>query len=280
MALIELYRYQLLPITQQQFGIFDEPLTADQIRERKNEFFGRVLTSILEFSYNRTHIHHKLLFHSGPWFVFKISAHKSMLRTNHDFEDERIDDWPYVTVIINNDPAHQFIGVAPNVKAFASTATVVKIIERSVARPLHIFGLFVEIREQFDKRQFWDLMDEFHGRVLRIKFEMVSPNMANISKVLKIDLKQLNRDTNSHKTSLELEAGHEATLDVSAQNPLIEGCVEYSAMGGGDVAIKFKGLRKTVRTSTNIKTIEIDELALEGPNEMVLDQWLSVLDHD
>jgi hypothetical protein len=86
-----------------------------------------------------------------------------MVRTNLDFEDERIDDWPYVTMIINNDPAHQFIGVAPNVKAFTSTATVVKIIERSIARALHVFGLCIEIREQFDKKQFWWLMEEFHG---------------------------------------------------------------------------------------------------------------------
>lgn len=68
--------------------------------------------------------------------------------------------------------------------------------------------------------------------------------MANISRVLKVDLRQLNRDSNCQKTDLQLEALPGAALEITKMDDLIEGCVEYASMGGGDIAIKSQGLEE------------------------------------
>jgi hypothetical protein len=60
-----------------------------------------------------------------------------------------------------------------------------------------------------------------------------------------------------------------SALAVETSNPLINGCVDYASKGGGDIAIKLQGLRKEVRTSTSVKTIEIENLEIQGEPEKV-----------
>lgn len=270
MQFFELYRYQLLPTSQHQQDLFNEPLTADQIRERKNDFFDQVLDRLPQFRHRGFEIKHKVLLHEAEWFIFKIGAHKSVDRDTEEFRRERIESWPNVTVVIHNAPDTQVIAISRNQRAFASTTTVAKIIERTLTPLLRSFGLTIQIKEQFEKNNFWSVVRQYEGRVSRVRFEMIAPNMANISRTLRIDLKQLNRDSNCQKANLELEALPGAALEISEQNELIDGCVEYSSQGGGDIAIKIRGYKKEVRTSTAIKSVEIDEMVLQSPSSDLL----------
>jgi len=270
MQIFELYRYQLLPSSQQQSELFDEPLTADQIRQRKNIFLNEVLENLPHFRHRGMEIKHKSIFHEGNIFAFKVGAHKSIDRDTADFSRERIENWPNVTVLVNNDPSAQIIAVSRNQKAFASTKTVVNLFESSISPAIRRFGLTIQVMEQFEENNFWALIDENKGHITRVRFEMISPNMANISKALKIDLRQLNRETNCQKTNIELETVDGIPLEISRENKLIDGCVEYASMGGGDIAIKIKGIAKEVRTSTTVKTVAIDEVVLEGNGQDLL----------
>ncbi len=266
MQSFELYRYQLLPSSQHQQDLFNETLSAEQIREKKNVFFDQVLDHLPVFRHRGFEIRQKVILHDGDWFIFKIGAHKSLDRDTEGFRKERIESWPNVTVVINNDPDSQVIAISRNPKAFASTATVAKMFEGTVSSLLRAYGLTIVVKEQFEKNNFWVIVRQYEGRVSRIRFEMVAPNMANISRVLKLDLRQLNRDSNCQKANVELEAIQGASLEVSEENDLIDGCVDYSSQGGGDIAIKIKGIKKEFRTSTALKTIEIDEMTLQAPN--------------
>lgn len=270
MSSFELFRYQLLPASQHQQELFSAALTADQIRERKNEFFSNALSELPKFRHRGLEIKHKVLYHTQEWLVFKVGAHKSVDRDTEEFRREKVESWPNVTVLINNDPVIQVIAVSRNPRAFSSTSIVAKMFERTLNTQLRSYGLTIHVREQFESANFWSVVSENEGRVLRVRFEMVAPNMANISRVLKIDLKQLNRETNSQQTNVELEAPPGGALEVSRQNELIDGCVEYSSLGGGDIAIKVRGIRKEVRTSTSVKSIEIDELSLQAPQADLL----------
>jgi hypothetical protein len=199
-----------------------------------------------------------------------LGAHKSVDRDTEEFRRERIESWPNVTVIVHNHPDTQVISISRNQRAFTSTSSVAKMFARTVTPALRQFGLSIQIREQFEENKFWSVLDQYPGKVSRVRFEMVAPNMANISRVLKVDLRQLNRDSNCQKTDLQLEAVPGAALEIKKKDDLIEGCVEYASMGGGDIAIKIRGLKKEIRTSTTVKSVEIDEIFLQNPGADLL----------
>lgn len=265
MSSFELFRYQLLPASQHQQELFSVPLTAEQIRKKKNEFFSSALAELPQLRHRGLEIKHKALYHEQEWFIFKVGAHKSVDRDTEEFRKEKVESWPNVTVLINNDPSIQVIAISRNPRAFSSTGIVAKMFERTLTSQLRSYGLTIQVREQFESANFWSVVSKNEGNVLRVRFEMVAPNMANISRALKIDLKQLNRETNSQQTNVELEAPPGGALEVSRKNELIDGCVEYSSLGGGDIAIKVRGIRKEIRTSTSVKSVEIDELVLHAP---------------
>lgn len=270
MAIFELFRFQLLPASQQQQDLFQKTLSADQIRAHKNDFLDAALSEHLHFRHRGLEVRHKVELHDGPWFMFKIGAHKSVDRDTEDFRRERIESWPNVTVILHNDPETQIIAISRNIKAFSSTTVVSKLFERALASALRLYGLTVQVREQFEKNNFWSVVEGNQGKVSRVRFEMVAPNMANISRVLKVDLRQLNRDSNCQKANLELEALPGTALEINPANELVDGCVEYSSQGGGDIAIKIRGINKEIRTSTTVKSVEIDESLIKSPNEQLL----------
>ena len=265
MSTFELFRYQLLPASQHQHQLFSVVLSADQLRERKNELFDKALGDIPRFRHRGLEIRHRVQLNQDGWFVFKVGAHKSVDRDTEDFQKEKVESWPNVTVIVNNQPDVQVLAVSKNPRAFSSTTVVAKMFERTLTSLLRDYGLSIQVREQFESANFWAVVNENEGNVLRLRFEMVAPNMANISRSLKIDLKQLNRDTNAQQTNIELEAPPGGALEVSPKNELIDGCVKYSSLGGGDIAIKVRGLRKEIRTSTSVRSVEIDELTLQAP---------------
>ena len=270
MQIFELYRYQLLPASQLQQDLFRQLLSADEIREKKNEFFDAVLGELPVFRHRGLEIKHKVELHDGDWFIFKLGAHKSVDRDTEDFRRERIESWPNITVLLHNNPDTQILAISRNVKAFSSTGSVAKIFGRSLSHTLRSYGLTIVIKEQFEMNSFWSIIRQNVGRVTRVRFEMVSPNMANISRTLKIDFKQLNRESNCQKANLELEAVPGTVLEIKEGNELMDGCVAYASLGGGDIAVKLRGMKKEIRTSTTVKSVEVDELFLRGPGNELL----------
>lgn len=270
MQIYELFRFQLLPISQHQQELFSKTFTVEEIRERKNEFLNEVFAKLPEFLHPRTEVRYKVERHEGELFIFKLSAHRKLDRYTEEFVLERLETWPNVTVVIDNAPDRQVIGISRNTLAFSSGHVVANLLERTLNGPLAEYGLTIQIQEQFAKNNFWEIIDRYRGRVKRVRFEMVSPNMANISHVLEVDLKQLNRDSNSQRTSIELQAVDGASLELSPNNPLIAGCVEYASLGGGDIAIKVTGLKKEIRTSTSVSTVAIENLEMALPKKDAL----------
>lgn len=277
MAQFELYRYQLLPTSQQQQNLFDSELTVEEIRERKNEFFWRLLSNFNLISSKGYPIQQRVVFQEGDWFVVMLAPARKMSRETPDFRRETLETWPHVTVFINNSPDVQVIGISRNQRAFQTTHSVVKLLHRSLDGGLKRHGLTIQVKEQFEASEFWYLMNLFRGKVGRVRFEMVAPNMANISHVLKIDLKKLNAESNCQKANLELEALPGTSLEIDAEDQMVASCVEYASKGGGDISVKIVGLKKEIRTSTRVKTIEVDELIFQSTDAELLEGFIGKL---
>lgn len=271
MAQFELYRYQLLPTSQQQQHLFDSEFSVEEIREQKNEFFWRILLDFRLISSKGYPIQQRVLLQQENWFVVMIAPPRKMSRETPDFQRESLDTWPHLTVFINNSPDVQIIGISRNQRAFQTTHSVVKLLHRSLDGALRRHGLTIQVKEQFEATKFWELMDSYRGRIGRVRFEMVAPNMANISHVLKIDLKKLNAESNCQKANLELEALPGTSLEIDGRDEMVASCVEYASQGGGDISVKITGIKKEIRTSTQVKTIEIDEMIFQSTDAKLLE---------
>lgn len=250
----ELFRYQLLPVTQHaQTDMFHKIRSTEDIRKNKNRFFFEVISELPQLHHRSIQLNQKIIVNSSPWLAFKLAAHKTLEREK-EFRKERIENWPHVTVIINNDPDVQIIAVSKNYKAFSSGLVVAKLIKESLAGYLLQYQLSMHIEAIFDRSEFWAIVEKYEGKICNIKFELISPNMANISKSLKLDLAQVNRDTNSHRTVLELNSPEGAKLEIEKGNEMLESLVSYSAAGGGDISFRIGGLKKRVHTSKSTRT--------------------------
>lgn len=261
----ELFRYQLLPISQHiQKDMFREVLSAKELKEKKNDFFQEILEEFPTLQYRDAKINIRVDLAISPWYVIEINTQKTLQRDKPDFEKERIDTWPHVIVAINNRPDVQLIAISRNKKAFSSCAVIAKMLQDNFQKFLHEYYLNIQIEALFEKNHFWNLIEEYAGKITSVKFELISPNMANISKALELDLAQLNIDTNSHRTDLKLNSGEGSVLEVNPENTLVNSLVDYSAEGGGDIEIRLKGINKAIRTSKTVREITIDELSAKN----------------
>lgn len=267
----DLYRYQLLPLSQQvQLDMLRHIDSLESLKRRKNEFFAEILTQLPTLHHRKIEIIHKLDMHAGDWFVFHIAARKTLARFKPDFNVERLEDWPHVVVIISNAPDIQAIAISRNSKAFSSSSVVARMLLDNLQLLLRKYQLHLEIEALFEKRTFWFLVEQHQGQISSLTFELVSPNMANISKTLEIDLAQINRDTNSHRTDLTLNSGTGSVLEVQRNNAILNSLVDYASAGGGDIVLRVRGLKKRIRTSRSVRDVSVDEIVLSNPSPEAL----------
>jgi hypothetical protein len=258
------YRYQILPITQNiQFDLKGEIKSLDDLKRKKNEYLEKVAVNVDYLKYARTEIRHKLLWAKDNIIIFQIGVERDLKRRTREFELEEVENWPTVFAILNNDPTIQKCLVQEQ-GGFQSTSTVIKILEESLNPFLRQHQLAIVFEPIYNEQYFWDLITQYKDRVTQIEFELISPNMSNISSSLKLDLGALNKSTNTQRTNLQLNSNADSFLTPSNDDPIIKGLVEYSSNGGGDITIRVKGIRKKYHTSRGVKQTSIDELTITG----------------
>lgn len=268
----ELYRYQLLPIDRHLQGDLLSGVTSvAELLEMKNEIFSDGLQQVDDFSSGTTQTVTKRLFSEGEFFLYRIAANRSIHRETREFTEEIIDNWPSLYVGIWNDPGVQLVAIQKRSTAFQHTETVLNLVIGAVEKSLAHHQLRMHAEPLFETHEFWKIMKEHKGRVQKLDFEFITPNMANISNTLSDDLRNFTKRTNSAKNELSIQSDPEASLKVDEDDADINGLVEYSAAGGGNISVRLAGMRKTIETSKTKKKIYIEEAILEGESEEVVE---------
>lgn len=262
------YRYQLLPIDRHTDDLYDG-LTAKELIEQKNSIFAKTIPFISTHRYRGSDLSVRLASAGNDAFVLSIASRRALTRETPDFRVEQIENWPHITSIILNRPNEQYIVVQDRPTAFTSTDTVVKLIESATRAPLERIGLRLHTERVFRQSYFWELVQEFQDKITWIEFEFVTPNMANISNTLSDTLKELAKSTNSSQSNFQLRSDPASSLDLNPEDSTVQGLVEYTSQGGGDISIKVKGVRKRIQTSNSVREIELDDLQLSGPPDQV-----------
>ncbi len=268
-ARFHLYRYQLLPKDRFFQGDLYGAKSIEEVIARKNEIFAEALRSPATLRSRRYEITVELLIESGSFFLYRMAANRSLQHETRDFKTEVIDNWPRILVAIWNDPEQQLVAVQHRTMAFQDTTAVVRLLFESLAPTLAHLQLTVLWEPIVEKQAFWDIVDRHKGKITQITFELVTPNMANISRDLPEDLKEFAKRTNAVQTGVSIESDPSSALKIERTDPVVAGLVNYSSAGGGDIAIRLAGVKKKIHTSRSVKELTIDEAVLEGPPEVV-----------
>lgn len=266
----ELFRYQILPVDRYfQGDFFNGVHNVEELIKQKNKFFAQALLGQSDFSNKRHKTVVKQLLNHGDFYLYRIAHNKTLHRETRDFKDETIDSWPSILVAIWNHPDKQYIAVQKRTTAFAKCETVAKLILEKIEPQLTHFQLRAIYEPLFEKQQFWTLLRKYRGKVKSVDFEIITPNMANISGTLPDDLKLFAKCTNSTRNNLKIESEHDSALHLEEDNSALRGLVDYSSEGGGNISLKIDGIKKHHQTSRTVKEISLGEMELTGNAEQI-----------
>lgn len=259
-----IFRYQIIPLERnQQVDFFSGITSIEELIEKKNEFFADSLGTV-KVDNGKSEMNKLVLFSDLDSFVLKMNVSRSKKIETKDFKTQVIPSWPSILVIVLNNKEQQLILVQEKLEAFQKAKSVVKAIEKSVNENLKAKNLVVKTENLFKLDEFWDIIRPYKGKIKRIKFELITPNMSNISKTLADDLKNFAKESNAAQTNLSIQASQGMSLDVIDSNKYFDGLADYASKGGGNVSVKIAGLRKEITTSAGSRTIEIKDAEIVG----------------
>jgi len=219
----------------------------------------------------------KKLFEGDGFYLFKVAHNKSFHRETKDFKDEVIDNWPSVLVAIWNKPDKQLIVVQKRTAAFSSCETLVKMILGKLSAYILRYHLRAVHEPLFEKNRFWSILNKYQNRVKSVEFEIITPNMANISGTLPEELKEFAKQTNSTRNKLKIESDPEAPLHLVEDNKALKGLVHYSSEGGGNISLKIDGVKKIYHTSNTVKEISLGEVEMSGDASGIVEALKEIL---
>lgn len=270
-TIFKAYRYQLLPLDRNKTKDLYYNNSPEEIIAKKNYFFAEALTQLPKTTHKRAELSISTEEISPEFIKLQLAPSRPLTRETHDYKREKIENWPHIETYILNNPEDQLLIIQDRSSAFANTDTVANIILRGTRGSLDKIGLSLQIEPLFDESYFWGLVNEYSNRITWVEFEFITPNMANISKTLADTLKNLGKETNAVKEQLTLRSDPLSSLDISKENETIQGLVDYTSQGAGDIKLKIKGIRKRFQTSNSSREVHLSGIELTGKPDAIVE---------
>ena len=267
-----IYRYQILPIDRHNQGLLFSSI--EELLEKKNEKLQTILTSFDKISDSDSDIIIKSLYRDDDSFLYKFAVNRSIVLETQSFTKDKLPNWPSFLVYFWNDSDKQYLIIEDRKKAYQKSDTIVNSIEKYLSSKLKSELLTIRFESLFDEEDFWHIIEKYKGRLREINFELITPNMANISGVLSDDLKEFAFSTNTTKTQVSIVSDVESSLAISNRNEMIGSLVKYSSEGGGKITMKVKDLHSKIQTSKTKKHFEIGEIEISGLTPEVIVQLI------
>lgn len=262
------YRFQIVP-TSKSIQVSFSPLNINSVEDlvkQKNNILKRYLDKGNLLASCKQEFTCRVNSKNDDIYIFRVGFKKQLERTKKDFKKEKLEDWPNVLVVLNNNPNVQKVLIQHNPRLAQDSSTILNKIKQSLNDYLRPFQLYVSIEPLFEEREFWSLVKENWNKITVCDFELFSPNLANISGKITDEMKQLLKKSNSVKSHLKLESEAHSSLDLSEENPQLVGLVNYSSEGGGNIRLKIRGYTRYKNTAKNVKQITIDEMEISAEN--------------
>lgn len=270
-----IYRYQLLAKidpTQPQL-VYSTPeksySSIEELRKSKNAIFASLIQKI-EFKWSYGEITHDVVYSENDTILIKMAVDRPTPLRTPDFKTSMHDDWPWIFIFIDNNPERQYITVEVNREAWSSHNGLINMLQTNLNQYLNNYFLLVEIKPVIEKKAFWEFVDKHKGKIEVVEFDMISPNMSNISSKVKWPLQEIRDQYNATRQKVRLENNAGTSIDIK-RDEMITSMADYSSQGCGTTKFKVKGLTGYKSLSDDKMKIEVEGLEFESSdNQAVL----------
>ena len=258
-----IFRYHLNPLSNKEQHINGKIKTVRDLKELKNTIFNEILQSLNFYKDSRHPL--KIEYNEKDIYIIKIAQKKTIEQTSN-FKVRLIPNEPFVYVLVNNSPSVQKIAISENREAFRDPTTTKNILEKILNRELS------------NKESFWQLVENNENRIKSIKFKYIKPNLANISSSLSEAFKNFTNRTNSNESHIFIKSPKNGHLEnINKFNEEINGLIDYTSEGAGEVSMKIEGIRQEYSTKNNPVIITIKEIEINGNSEQVTEVFKKLL---
>lgn len=273
-----LYRYQLLPTDRYFQGDLYGITSLDELISKKNDIFYCAISGPYAFKSTSPETNVQKLFDDGEFILFQVAVNRVVKIETQDFDSKAIENWPKFLVAIWNHPDRQIIAVQRRNIAFQKPQSVVKVLAKSIEDTMTKHQLVMAWEPIVERRVFWNLVNLHQKNIKKVEFELITPNMASISKTLPQDLKDLAKKSNAVKSSVSLESASDSALVLSESDPVVRSLADYTSEGGGNVSITLIGMKKKIHTSATVREFEVSDAKLEGDPQAIASILKSLLE--
>lgn len=269
----DLFRYQLLPKTTRQLTLFERQISVDDLKKSKNVFFKEALLNVSAFfNLSGTVLNHIFNNSEGEVVTMLLGPTKFVPLRDKNFKLVLSEDHPYVFVVFDNNPSRQTIAISSEQSAFSSPFVVANIIERTLNVSLDRYSLAVSINPILDRKDFWELIKKYENRITSLRFDIVRPNLSDITKTLGEDIKGVMNQTNSVGAKFELNAPEGRALEnINEDNQDLRSLTDSSVLGASDVTMKIQGVLRPITTNSTVMKIFVKEATIESKNGDISD---------
>ena len=261
-----LYRYQLLPIDVQPTLLYD----LKDLISKKNQYFHQAVMSLKESWKDpaKKRYSYDIYRHTEKSIMLIASRQKNVKLIREDHTERDVDSFPFGYVIIDNDKEHQIIAIQESTELRAKT--ILKKIEKALQHFLAKRYLIIKISPIYNEDNFWDFVSKHEEKITSLSFDLITPNMSNISSRLSEDLKKTAKATGTVETNLKFNAASKGTLKLSQDNHELDGLVNYAAQGGGGIFVKVKGARLGFDSNDFQLTLEVEDSQIKDTLENII----------
>lgn len=282
----ELYRYQIIPIERSQLDLFQIPeKSIEELLINKNAYFIEAFNNLCSNSYlDEMEGVKKILFkrvypkkelEQSEVYIYLMATPKSVTMETDEFTTQELENWPKVYIVVLNNPDEQIIAIEKRTTAFPKTQSAVNKLSDRLNKIMELHNLNVHINPIYDKKLFWDFIKD--KSIKRLEFNLITPNMANISRVLSDDLKNLAKTSNTARTDLRLNAAEKSSLTITPDNQSINDLVDYSSQGGGGIKVQFNGAKRLTDLNKGISLFTCDSLTINSSPENIREAIVAVV---
>lgn len=261
-----LYRYQLLPIDVQPTLLYD----LKDLIAQKNKYFHQAVMSLKESwkDTSKKKYWYEIYRHTEKSIMLITSRQKNVKVIREDHTEKDVDSFPFCYVIIDNDKDNQIIAIQESTEFRAKT--ILKKIEKALQHFLSKKYLIIKFSPIYKEDNFWDFVSKYDEKITSLSFDLITPNMSNISSRLSEDLKKTAKATGTVETNLKFNAASKGALKLSQDNHELDGLVNYAAQGGGGIFVKVKGTKLGFDSNDFQLTLEIDDFQIKDSLESII----------
>jgi hypothetical protein len=236
----------------------------EELRGDKNNIFMSILKKI-EFLRPYGKISHEIVNSDNETCLIRLAVDRPTKLRTPDFKTSVFDDWPWIFIYVDNNPKNQFLVIEVNREAWSSERGLVNMLQSNFNDVLREYFLMVEIEPIIEKNAFWEFVEKHKGQIEVVEFDMISPNMSNISAKSKWPLQQIRDEYNATKQTVRLENTAGTSMDIK-NDELINSLAEYSSAGCGTTKFKVRGIKGYKSLSDDKIKFEVESIDVESEN--------------